>query len=107
MYIKGNLFKMTIMEKKTMQTKTVVIRNKAGIHCRPSSAIMAAAAKFPDHEISAESSRGAKANLRSILDLLSMGLQKGDSVTITVTGPNEVDACAKLAELFETEFDFT
>ena len=36
-----------------------------------------------------------------------MGLQKGDSVTITVTGPNEVDACAKLAELFETEFDFT
>ena len=36
-----------------------------------------------------------------------MGLQKGDSVTISVTGPREKEACEKLAELFETEFDFT
>lgn len=88
-----------------MQKKTVQIRNKAGIHCRPSSAIMAVAAKFSGHEITAESSRG-NVNLRSILDLLSMGLRMGDTVTITVTGPKEVEACEKLAELFETEFDF-
>ncbi len=90
-----------------MQTKTVVIRNKAGIHCRPSSAIMVAAAKFPGHEITAESSRsGMTVNLNSILDLLSMGLQQGDSVTLKVQGPQEEEACRKLAELFETEFDF-
>lgn len=88
-----------------MESKTVVIKNRAGIHCRPSSAIMTVAAKFPGHEISAESKRG-KVNLKSILDLLSMGLQKGDSVTIEVTGPSEKEACEKLAELFETEFDF-
>ncbi|MBO5201633.1 MAG: HPr family phosphocarrier protein [Lentisphaeria bacterium] len=88
-----------------MESKTVIIRNKAGIHCRPSSAIMTVAAKFPGHEFAATSSRG-KVNLNSILDLLSMGLQKGDEVTIEVNGPNEKEACEKLAELFATEFDF-
>ena len=63
-----------------MESKTVIIRNKAGIHCRPSSAIMTVAAKFPGHEFAATSSRG-KVNLNSILDLLSMGLQKGDEVS--------------------------
>lgn len=88
-----------------MVTKTVTIKNRAGIHCRPSSAIMAAAAKFPEHEIIAETTRGTT-NLRSILDLLSMGLQKGETVTIHVSGLKEEEACNKLAELFETEFDF-
>ncbi len=90
-----------------MQTKEVVIRNKAGIHCRPSSAIMVTAAKFPGHEITVKSIRsGATVTMNSILDLLSMGLQRGDTVTLTVKGPKEAEACEKLAELFETEFDF-
>ena len=37
----------------------------------------------------------------------SMGLQKGETVTISVTGEKEEELCKKLAELFETEFDFT
>ena len=90
---------------KYMERRTVTIRNKAGIHCRPSSAIMTVAAKFSGHEFTAESKRG-KVCLNSILDLLSMGLQKGDEVTIEVQGPNEKEACEKLAELFATEFDF-
>lgn len=97
--------KKLIQEKKQMETRTVEIRNKAGIHCRPSSAIMTVAAKYPGHVITAESRRG-KANLNSILDLLSMGLQKGDSVKIEVAGPQEKEVCEKLAELFATEFDF-
>ena len=50
--------------------------------------------------------RGAS-KLTSILDLLTMGLQKGETVTISVTGEKEEELCKKLAELFETEFDFT
>ena len=42
----------------------------------------------------------------SILDLLSLGLQLGDEVEISVTGPQEAEACGKIAELFATEFDF-
>lgn len=88
-----------------MQKKTVTIRNKAGIHCRPSSAIMMAADTFPGCKFSVLTTRGTT-ELNSILDLLSLGLQQGDEVEISVTGPKEEEACDKLAELFATEFDF-
>ena len=90
-----------------MYQQTVVIRNKAGIHCRPSSVIMFTTEPYSaTHEILITGPRGAS-KLTSILDLLTMGLQKGEEVTISVTGEKEEELCKKLAELFETEFDFT
>ena len=88
-----------------MQERTVVIRNKAGIHCRPSSAILLAAAKFPDCRFLVESEKGST-DLKSILDLLALGLQKGDTVRIQASGNDEEEACARIAMMFETEFDF-
>ena len=83
-----------------MYQQTVVIRNKAGIHCRPSSVIMFAAEPYSaTHEILITGPRGAS-KLGSILDLLTMGLQKGEEVTISVTGEKEEELCRKLAELF-------
>ena len=90
-----------------MYQQTVEIRNKAGIHCRPSSVIMFTAEPYSaTHEILITGPRGAS-KLTSILDLLTMGPQKGAMVTISVTGEEEEELCKKLAELFETEFDFT
>ena len=88
-----------------MREKTVVIRNKAGIHCRPSSAIMMAAADFPGTSFLVTAA-GGSTELKSILDLLALGLQKGDQVTVRATGPDEDAACEKVASLFEREFDF-
>ncbi len=89
-----------------MIEKTVTVKNKAGIHCRPSGAIMSAAEKYSaDHEMQVLSVRG-NSNLRSILDLLALGLQCGDSATIRISGPAEAEACEVLAELFAREFDF-
>ena len=89
-----------------MTEKTVTIKNKAGIHCRPSSAIMSAAEKYSStHDMQALSIRG-NSNLRSILDLLALGLQYGDTVTVKVNGPLEAEACETLSELFAREFDF-
>lgn len=88
-----------------MEEKTVTIRNRAGIHCRPSSVIMFTAEQYKDHDILVKGPRGAS-RLKSILDLLTLGLQKGEQVTITVSGPKEKEACDKLADLFETVFDF-
>ena len=57
-----------------MYQQTVVIRNKAGIHCRPSSVIMFTAEPYSaTHEILITGPRGAS-KLTSILDLLTMGL---------------------------------
>lgn len=88
-----------------MREKTVMIRNKAGIHCRPSSAIMLAAADFPGTSFLVTTA-GGTTELKSILDLLALGLQQGDRVTVRATGADEEAACEKIAGLFEKEFDF-
>ena len=88
-----------------MFEKKVRIINKAGIHCRPSSMIIAAAENFPGHVFRLSSANG-KSSLTSILDLLALGLQSGDSAVLQVTGPNEEEAGKKIAELLEHEYDF-
>ncbi len=83
---------------------TATIRNEAGIHCRPSAILikegMAYAGKIL---ITAES---GTCTLTSALECIMLGLEKGAKVTIEVTGPNEEEFGKKLAELFETHFDF-
>ena len=84
-----------------MFEKKIQIQNKAGIHCRPSSMIMGAVELYPGHEFCVESERGT-----SNLDLLALGLQFRDNVTLKVTGPKEQEAGEKIAELFEHVYDF-
>lgn len=88
-----------------MVEKTVEIRNKAGIHCRPSSVIMAEIDKFPGTEFKLISDNGT-AGMHSILELLSLGLQQGDRVILQASGNDEENACTVIAALLETEFDF-
>ena len=88
-----------------MFEKKISIRNKAGIHCRPSSLIMSEVEKFPGHTFSLISARGTS-SLTSILDLLALGLQSGDSADLRVSGPQEQEAGEKIAELLEREYDF-
>ena len=88
-----------------MAEKTVKVKNEAGIHCRPSSRIMQKVLEYPDCTFNLETSKGS-ADLSSILSLMSLGLQKGDKVTIKVEGTNEQSACDEIADLFGYEFDF-
>jgi phosphocarrier protein HPr len=88
-----------------MAEKTVKVKNEAGIHCRPSSRIMQKVLEYPDCTFNLETSKGS-ADLSSILSLMSLGLQKGDKVTIKVEGSNDEAVCDEIADLFEYEFDF-
>ncbi len=88
-----------------MVAKKIVIRNKAGIHCRPSSAIMTEVEKFPQVEFSLAAENGTS-SMHSILELLALGLQKGDEATLQATGPDEQAACDAVAAALETEYDF-
>ncbi len=88
-----------------MFEKEIKVQNKAGIHCRPSSMILAEAEKYPGHVFRLISSNG-ESSLASILDLLALGLQCGDTAILKVTGPQEQEAGKKIAELLEYEFDF-
>jgi phosphocarrier protein len=87
-----------------MVTKNAIIKNSAGIHCRPSAIIIKFAADYKgDIEVEA---KGESTALRSVLELISMGLEQGEEITICVEGENEDEFAQQLADLFETEFDF-
>ena len=87
-----------------MQQKTVKVENINGIHCRPSSAIVKAAFKYKS-DLSAESASG-KANLKSMIEIITLALHCGDEVTITADGEDELEAIEALAEAFVTHYDY-
>ena len=90
-----------------MQTRKVTIRNRAGIHCRPSSVILnTVKAEFPCHTFVLTAADGDSCELNSIMGLLSLGLSCGDTATLTVEGVDEEKAADRIAELLETEYDF-
>ena len=90
-----------------MQKRTVTIRNRAGIHCRPSSIILNTInADFSCHTFELTSQRGESCELNSIMALLSLCLACGETATLTVEGPEEERAADRIAELLETEYDF-
>lgn len=88
-----------------MFEKKIRILNKAGIHCRPSSMIMAAVEQYPGNSFLLTAPRGSS-SMTSILDLLALGLQCGDTAQLQVTGPQEQEAGEKIAEMLEHEYDF-
>jgi len=90
-----------------MIEKKVKIYNKAGIHCRPSSVILTTIKKdFPETKFTLITDDHPPTELNSILALISMGLHCESEALLKVEGPKEEEACAKIAELLENEFDF-
>lgn len=93
------------LERKKMVKKELVIHNQAGIHCRPSSVIIGKAGEFPGHDFLLTSARGTS-KLAGILDLLALGLQCGEKITLEVSGEKEETALQEIAAALEFEYDF-
>ncbi len=90
-----------------MQERVFTVRNKAGIHCRPSSVILNTInRKFPGNRFSVKTNDGLETELNSILTLISLGLTVGSQAILCVDGPDEEAGLAEIGELFEHEFDF-
>lgn len=90
-----------------MQKRSVVIRNRAGIHCRPSSVILNTInAEFAGHTFELVSQRGESCELNSIMGLLALCLACGETAELTVEGPDEVKAVERIGDLLENEYDF-
>jgi len=81
-----------------------VIKNEAGIHCRPSAILVREGCAY-EGEILVAAESGT-CTLTSALELIMLGLEKGTEVAIQVSGPDEEGELKKLVELFETHFDF-
>ncbi|WP_341282789.1 HPr family phosphocarrier protein [Paenibacillus sp. FSL H8-0537] len=75
--------------------KTYRIIDEDGIHARPATALVNIATKFSGVEIFAEAN-GKKVTLKSILGVLSLGLDTGDTLTLIAEGNEENEALIAL-----------
>lgn len=74
--------------------KTIIVRNKQGLHARPAAVFVQIANKF-ESEITVKNSSD-EVNGKSIMGILMLGAEKGSKITIQAEGS---DAQAALEEL--------
>ena len=83
-----------------MYVKDVTVQNQVGLHARPATFFIQKAHSYKsnifidkdDHKISA----------KSLLGVLSLGIVKGMTITISAEGPDEQEAVDGLAELINS-----
>ena len=82
-----------------MFTAEVTVRNKVGLHARPAALFVSEAKK---HECKIRvSANGRTADAKSILAVLALGVQCGQTITITTEGEGDEEALRSLVALFE------
>jgi len=84
-------------------TKTVTIRNRAGIHARPAALIAQTANRFAS-EILIERDE-ARINAKSIMGIITMAASYNSVLTICASGTDEKEAIEAINALFENKFE--
>lgn len=85
-----------------MFSKSVTIVNKTGLHARPASLFVQAAAKFKSDIFIIKN--GSEINAKSIMGVMAGGLSKGTQIDIRAEGADEVEAVEALAKMVEDGF---
>lgn len=83
--------------------KNIKLVNESGLHARPAGVLVNEAKKY---ESDIQIKYGDKTvNAKSIMNLLSLGLDKGSEITIITNGSDEEEALNALSNLLENELD--
>jgi phosphocarrier protein HPr len=83
--------------------KTVKLTNDTGLHARPAGVFVKAASQFSSQiKIRANDQT---INAKSIMNLLSLGLETGSELTIIADGPDAEAALNSLVHLVENKFE--
>ena len=80
-----------------MITKNIEIQNAVGLHARPATYFIQKANSFRSSIWVENSDR--RANAKSLLGVLSLGISQGDIITILADGADEVEAVDALVAL--------
>ena len=83
-----------------MVSKEVLVKNSTGLHARPATLLVKKASSFKS-DISLEFN-GKKANVKSLIGVLSLGVSKDATVKVTASGDDETLAAEEIAKLIET-----
>lgn len=81
--------------------KTFLVTSEYGIHARPATRLVNLAMSFQS-EIMLEA-MGKTVNLKSIMGLMSLGIYKGEEITISVEGEDQEKAVSAISDFVITE----
>ena len=88
-----------------MVTVRVVVISEVGLHARPASLLVKNANAFQSLiQIRKMSEPDMQADAKSILEVLALGVNKGDEVELICEGSDERQAAAMLKQLIDTDF---
>ena len=82
-----------------MVTKEVIVKNSTGLRARPATLLVKKASAFKS-DISLEYN-GKKANVKSLIGVLSLGVSKDANVKVIASGDDEALAAEEIAKLIE------
>jgi phosphotransferase system HPr (HPr) family protein len=85
-----------------MQTKSVTIVNKLGLHARAAARFVQLASSF-ESEINVTCA-GKKVSGKSIMGIMMLAAAKGTSIEISTAGADEVEAMTQIEELILNRF---
>jgi len=86
----------------------IVIQNEVGLHARPAAIFVQTATRFSSTiQVENLTKHSQPVNAKSVLRLLSIGIQKNDHLRISAQGADEAEAVATLSRLIATNFSGT
>ena len=85
-----------------MYVKEVVLQNQAGLHARPATFLLHKANEFNSLIMIEKEER--RVNAKSLLGVLSLGIEEGTKIKILADGPDDEAAVSALAKLIESGF---
>lgn len=83
-----------------MVSREVVVKSPTGLHARPATLLVKKASSFKS-ELYIEF-KGKKANIKSLIGVLSLGVIKGANVIITACGDDESLALEEVVKLIKS-----
>jgi phosphotransferase system HPr (HPr) family protein len=87
------------------KTLEIVVTNKVGLHARPAALFVKEASRYSSKVLVENMSRNTAAvNARSILSVLSIGVNQNDRIRLTADGADEEQAIEGLLGLIERNF---
>jgi phosphocarrier protein len=84
-----------------METLTIVVNSKSGLHARPAAMFVGVAKNFSSEIIIQKDD--IRANGKSMMGVLSIAAGRGDILEIVAKGQDELDAIGAIKHLFDTQ----
>jgi phosphocarrier protein len=81
-------------------SREVIVKSSTGLHARPATLLVKKASSFKS-ELYIEF-KGKKANIKSLIGVLSLGVTKGANVKITACGDDESLAAEEIVRLIKS-----